>query len=55
MIRYAGFEVLADSVSYPYLWWSREDLGLGECLLGVKPAGVREESLINLVAIKPLR
>ena len=55
LIRHAGFEVRADGVSYPYLWWSREDLGLAERLLGIKPPAVREETLINLAAVKPLR
>ena len=40
-------------VSYPYLWWSREDLGIFERWLGIAPPGVREETLINLVAVKP--
>ncbi len=55
LIRSAGFEVQPGSISYPYLWWSREDLGLGERLLGIQPKPDREETLINLVATKPLR
>ncbi len=53
LVRSAGFEVAPQSISYPYLWWSREDLGLLERLFKIKPRAVREETLINLVAIKP--
>jgi ubiquinone/menaquinone biosynthesis C-methylase UbiE len=55
LVRTAGFHVAEESVSYPYLWWSREDLGLGERLLGIKSPANREETLINLVARKPPR
>lgn len=55
MIRAQGFEFGPANVSYPYLWWSRTDLGVRERLgLGVPPHGAREETLINLVATKPL-
>lgn len=54
LIRSAGFHISQESISYPYLWWSREDLGLAERLLRIKPAADREETLINLVARKPL-
>jgi ubiquinone/menaquinone biosynthesis C-methylase UbiE len=53
LIRAAGFEVRPQSISHPYLWWSREDLGVMERWFGVKPSAEREETLINLVAIKP--
>ncbi|MGZ3238500.1 MAG: class I SAM-dependent methyltransferase [Burkholderiaceae bacterium] len=53
LVRSTGFHVPEESISYPYLWWSREDLGLMERLLGVKPPANREETLINLVARKP--
>ncbi len=53
MIQDAGFQVPLSSISYPYLWWSREDLGVLENWFGVKPSIKREETLINLVAIKP--
>lgn len=52
MIRAAGFAIDDASVSYPYLWWSRADLGLAERLLGVKPPPGHEETLINLVAVR---
>jgi len=52
MVRGAGFEVAPQSVSYPFLWWSREDLGLFERALGIKPPTEREETLINLAAVK---
>jgi ubiquinone/menaquinone biosynthesis C-methylase UbiE len=55
LIRGAGFEVAPQSISYPYLWWSREDLGTLERWFGVAPPAEREETLINLVAIKPKR
>ena len=53
LVRSAGFQVAPQSISYPYLWWSREDLGLMERVLRIKPNAVREETLINLVAVKP--
>jgi len=53
LVRSAGFTVAPESISYPYLWWSREDLGLLERLLKIKPKAEREETLINLVAVKP--
>ena len=52
MIRGAGFEVPPRSVSYPYLWWSRGDLGILERWFGVRPKADHEETLINLVARK---
>lgn len=56
MIRAHGFEFGRDNVSYPYLWWSRADLGAREFFgLGVPQPGKREETLVNLVATKPLR
>ena len=57
MIRDQGFEFEAQNVSYPYLWWSRsKDFGLLERvgLLKPKPVGQREETLVNVVARKPL-
>ena len=53
MLRQAGFEVADSAVSYPYLWWSRSDLGLLERVFGVAPPADREETLLNLVAVKP--
>jgi hypothetical protein len=53
-VRSAGFEVAPESISYPYLWWSREDLGILERVFGIKPKAEREETLINLVAVKPM-
>lgn len=55
LVRRAGFEVAPDKISYPYLWWSRSDLGLLN-RLGIRktpPVGQREETLLNLIAIKP--
>ncbi len=52
MIRAAGFEVHPRSVSYPYLWWSRADLAIMERWFGVPPPATREETLVNLVAIR---
>ncbi len=54
LVRSAGFDVPQEAISYPYLWWSREDLGLMERVFGIKPPQDREETLINLVARKPL-
>jgi ubiquinone/menaquinone biosynthesis C-methylase UbiE len=53
LVRAAGFSVPDAQVSYPFLWWSREDLGLMERALRIRPPEVREETLINLVAIRP--
>lgn len=52
MVRAAGFEVGGGSVSYPYLWWSRGDLGVMERWFGIRPPASREETLINLVGIR---
>jgi ubiquinone/menaquinone biosynthesis C-methylase UbiE len=54
MIRDAGFVVNPECISYPYLWWSRSDLGVMENWFGFKPRADREETLLNLVAVKPL-
>ena len=57
MIRGQGFEFAEKNVSYPYLWWSRsKDFGLLERfgLRKPKPFGEREETLVNVVARKPL-
>ena len=57
MIRDQGFEFEPKNVSYPYLWWSRsKDFGLLERvgLLKPKPVGQREETLVNVVARKPM-
>jgi ubiquinone/menaquinone biosynthesis C-methylase UbiE len=58
MIKSQGFEFEPRNVSYPYLWWSRaRDFGLLERLKLRKPQpfGVREETLVNVVARKPLK
>lgn len=52
LVRAAGFHVAPAAVSYPYLWWSRADLGLAERLLGIAPPATREETLINLVGVR---
>ncbi len=52
LVRAAGFAVPDAQVSYPFLWWSREDLGLAERVLRIKPPAVREETLINLVGTR---
>jgi len=54
MVREAGFGFGPENVSFPYLWWSRSDLGALEFWgFGVPKPGEREETLINLVAVKP--
>ena len=58
MLRVQGFQFAAHNVSYPYLWWSRaKDFGLLERMKLVKPKpfGEREETLVNVVARKPLQ
>lgn len=52
MIRRAGFTVESGSISYPYLWWSRPDLGIMERCFGVSPRIGHEETLINLAAVR---
>ena len=53
LIRDTGFELADAQISKPYLWWTRLDLGMLE-RLGIPPATEREETLVNLVATKPL-
>ncbi|XPF95674.1 class I SAM-dependent methyltransferase [Colwellia sp. RE-S-Sl-9] len=53
LIKDSGFTVNDEQISYPFLWWSREDLAIGENLFGIKPPTDREETLINLIAVKP--
>ncbi len=52
MIGEAGFEIAPRSVSYPYLWWSRSDFAILERGFGIAPSADREETLINLAAIR---
>lgn len=52
LIKKADFDVQEDSISYPFLWWSREDLGIMENWFGITPPSNKEETLINLVATK---
>jgi ubiquinone/menaquinone biosynthesis C-methylase UbiE len=54
LVRDAGFNVPDTAISYPFLWWSREDLGMMETILRIAPPKDREETLINLIATKPL-
>jgi ubiquinone/menaquinone biosynthesis C-methylase UbiE len=53
MIRDAGFLINPKSLSYPYSWWSCSDLGIMERWFGVAPPTAREETLINLIAVRP--
>jgi len=55
LIMGAGFTVKPESISRPFLWWSLPDLGLLS-YFGLKAKeieGEREETMINLVAVKP--
>jgi len=53
MIRAGGFRFETSNTSFPYLWWSRADLGALETLgFGAPRPGEREETLINLAAVK---
>ena len=52
MIRDQGFTFGSENVSLPYLWWSRPDLGTFEWF-GFGVPAQREETLVNLVAVKP--
>ncbi len=51
LINQTGFHVHPDAISKPYLWWSRPDLGAIEWF-GFKVPEIREETMINLVAVK---
>jgi ubiquinone/menaquinone biosynthesis C-methylase UbiE len=52
MIRGAGFIIDADSVSYPYLWWSRADFGLFDRWSRPEPRTDDEQTLVNAVAVR---
>ncbi len=52
LIQKAGFRILPKSISKPYLWWSRWDLGTFEWF-GLPLPKNREETLLNIVATKP--
>jgi ubiquinone/menaquinone biosynthesis C-methylase UbiE len=54
LIRATSFSCLNHNISYPYLWWSRADLGIMEHWFRRPVHSNREETLINLVATKPL-
>ncbi|MDU0353470.1 class I SAM-dependent methyltransferase [Paraglaciecola aquimarina] len=54
LIKDANFLVDEQSVSRPFLWWSREDLGIWQTLTGkVEDPNTREETLINAIFYKP--
>ena len=53
LIRLTGFQVSEKNISYPYLWWSREDLGIMQNWFQRPIPEEKEETLINLVATKP--
>lgn len=53
LIRLTGFQVSEKNISYPYLWWSREDLGIMQNWFRRPIPEEKEETLINLVATKP--
>ncbi|HEY0267912.1 MAG TPA: class I SAM-dependent methyltransferase [Methyloradius sp.] len=54
IIRNAGFDLPDERISLPFLWWSRPDCGFLEWI-GFPVPNKREETLVNAVAIKPLR
>lgn len=51
IIRESGFTLNQESISFPYLWWSRPDLGFYEWI-GLPVPEKREETLVNLIATK---
>ena len=51
LIRAAGFDLPDARISYPFLWWSRPDVGFLEWN-GVPVPAEREETLVNAVAMK---
>jgi ubiquinone/menaquinone biosynthesis C-methylase UbiE len=52
IVRAAGFDVPNERISFPYLWWSRPDAGFFEWI-GMQVPKERNETLVNLVAVKP--
>jgi ubiquinone/menaquinone biosynthesis C-methylase UbiE len=52
LIRGSGFAVAPAAVSYPYLWWSRPDFGISEHWFGIRPPVEREETMLNLIAVR---
>ena len=53
LIRAAGFKLEERNISRPFLWWSREDLGVFEFFHIPENRENREETMVNLVAYKP--
>jgi ubiquinone/menaquinone biosynthesis C-methylase UbiE len=53
LVRAAGFDLEEQNISRPFLWWSREDLGILELLHLSENREDREETMVNLVAFKP--
>lgn len=53
LIRVTGFKLEERNISRPFLWWSREDLGILELLHLPENREDREETMVNLVAFKP--
>lgn len=55
LIDKTGFQFSEKNTSYPYLWWSRSDLGILHNWFRwpLPRQGEREETLLNLVATKP--
>ncbi len=53
LIRSAGFKFEENNISRPFLWWSREDLGAREFFGFPEQQQGREETMVNLVALKP--
>jgi len=56
LISHAGFVIEPESISRPFLWWSLPDLGLLSYfgLSKKEQEGEREETMVNLVAYKPI-
>tara|TARA_R110002096_G_scaffold190214_3_gene371249 strand:+ start:617 stop:1318 length:702 start_codon:yes stop_codon:yes gene_type:complete len=54
IIRKEGFDLPDSRISLPFLWWSRPDCGMLE-FFGFPVPKKREETLVNAVAIKPLK
>ena len=56
LIKSSGFIIKPEYISRPFLWWSLPDLGLLSYfrLTAKEIQGEREETMVNLVAYKPL-
>ncbi|MDH5407191.1 MAG: class I SAM-dependent methyltransferase [Gammaproteobacteria bacterium] len=53
LLQQTGFQIKPEQISHPYLWWSRWDLGVLEKMGLVNPKKPHEETMVNVIAVKP--